>query len=111
VFVKITKFWRSGKICRPMLIWHKTPYLRHFTPELPLGRWPLNYEVFCKKNYPNQTNGSKDNWGWPTDRQQSDRQTTDIFELAPIHMEFFWTNGVKFIAPCSVHRGIIRLSN
>ncbi len=34
---------------------------------------------------PNQTNGSKDNWG-RTRHRQTDRQQTDIFELTPIHM-------------------------
>ena len=48
-------------------------------------------------------------------RQQTDRQQTDIFELTPIHKgNFFFffpfafgmerTNGVKFIPPCSLRK-------
>ncbi len=34
---------------------------------------------------PNQTNGSKDNWGQTRHRQTTDDRQTDIFELTPIH--------------------------
>jgi len=71
---------------------------------------------------PNQSNGSKDNWGRTRHRQQTDRQTTDrqtdrqtdIFEPTLIHMgnlNFFFfafkrerPNGVKFIPPCLLRK-------
>jgi hypothetical protein len=76
-----------------MLIWCKSPYLQHFTPYLLTLWWPLikKYDT----TDPTQTNVSKNNCGWPTDRQtdnrrpQTDDGQTDIFELTLIHNGFF----------------------
>ncbi len=72
---------------------------RIYPRALTLGCWPLNFRieilkytfslVCVKKILPNQTNGSKDNWGRTRHRQTTDRQQTDIFELTPIHMGNF----------------------
>ena len=97
---------------------------RIYTRGLTLGGWPLNSEikissysfslVLYKNFYPNQTNGSKNNWGWPTDRRLTtdDRQT--FLSWPPIHkgnFNFFFCvygrermNGVKLIPPCLLRK-------
>ncbi len=115
---------------------------RIYPRALTLGSWPLNFRikilkytfslVFVKKNYPNWTNGSKDNLGRTRYRQTDDRRQTDrqTFLSWPLSIReifnffFFFacgrerTNGVKFIPPyslrkfasltCSTRRGIIK---
>jgi hypothetical protein len=101
---------------------------RIYPRALTLGPWPLYFRiiilkyifplVFVKKIYPNQTNGSKDNWGQTRDRQ-TDRQQTDnrqtflswppsIWEILIFFFFFAYgrerMNGVKFIPPCLLRK-------
>ena len=72
------------KKIRPKLIWHQKlplwliPSGGGGTPSPQVYKYHLQFFLyFLWIFYPNQTNGSKDNWGQQSDRQKNNKQQTE----------------------------------